>query len=336
MAKPYKRGNTYWARAQRNGREFRRSLKTSDYRVAQERQREWLKKLDAQAWGEKPQHTFEDAATKFIREHLPTLKPASARRYGVSLVHLTGHFGPDDIATIKSAKLSTFETARRSEGKSAPTIRRDLACLSSVLSSCEDWEWLDNGSNPVPSYLKRKAKRGLKESPPRRRYLTEREEINLLKEATPMVRAAIVLAIDTGLRREELFSLRWPQVDIPGRIIRTTTNTKSGRQRLVPLSNRAAQFLLQRPRHIASDWVIRHDDGRRLLQMEKGFKAAVRRAKLEDLRWHDLRRTAGCRWIQRDKKSMEQVSLLLGHSSIKVTETTYAFLSEEEAAAQNS
>jgi integrase len=48
--------------------------------------------------------------------------------------------------------------------------------------------------------------------------------------------------------------------------------------------------------------------------------------------WHDLRRTAGCRWLQRDGKTMEEVSILLGHSSVTVTENCYAFLEAETVA----
>jgi integrase len=45
------------------------------------------------------------------------------------------------------------------------------------------------------------------------------------------------------------------------------------------------------------------------------------------------RRTAGCRWLQRDGKRIEEVSILLGHSSVKVTEQCYAFLEAEQVAA---
>ena len=68
------------------------------------------------------------------------------------------------------------------------------------------------------------------------------------------------------------------------------------------------------------------------MQLNKGFKAAMRRAGITELQWHDLRRTAGCRWMQRDGKSMEEVSILLGHSSVLVTETRYAFLEGETVA----
>jgi integrase len=199
-----------------------------------------------------------------------------------------------------------------------------------MLTSCEDWEWIDG--NIVPAYLRRRSKRGLKEGAPRTRYLTEAEEAALLKAASPDVRQAIVLAIDTGLRREELFSLRWSQIDTQRGIITTTTKTKSGRARSVPLPERSRAAL---PKSVGVDdyVLINAETKKRYVQMNKGFKGAVRRAGIDHLQWHDLRRTAGCRWLQRDGKSIMEVSMLLGHSSVQVTEQRYAFLESERVAA---
>lgn len=334
MAGLYRRGRIYWGRAQRQGREYRRSLKTADRAVAERRFRAWRDELDASAWGEKPPRSFDEVAEKFIREHLTTLKPGGAKRYGVSLKQLALHFGGKVLQAIKSAELSSFETSRRQDGVSPSTIRRDLACLSSMFASAMEWEWIEDGGNPVPSYLKRRAKRGLREARPRTRYLNEDEETRLLEHATSEPRKAITLAIDTGLRREELFSLKWGQIDLLRGMITTTTLTKSGRERKVPLPPRAAQILAQFPRHLDCPFVLVNPETRtRYVQMNKGLKEAARRAKIVDLQWHDLRRTAGCRWLQRDRKSMEEVSILLGHSSVKVTEERYAFLESEAVAA---
>src|SRR6266567_107429 len=333
MAGLYRRGKVYWVRAQRQGREHKRSLQTTNRAIAERRFRVWLDELDAVAWGEKPRRTFEEAAEKFIREHLTTIKPGAAKRYGVSLKCLTEHFAGKTLDQITSAELSEFETKRRTQGVTAGTIRRDLACLSSMLTSAEEWEWIDDGKNPVPSYLRRRAKRGLKEAPPRTRYLTPSEEKQLLGSATSKVQRAIILAIDTGLRREELFSLQWRQVDLARSVIATTTRTKSGRPRTVPIPLRSARILEKLPRHLDCPYVLVNSDTQtRYVQMNKGFKAAMRRAGIADSRWHDLRRTAGCRWLQRDGKSMEEVSILLGHSSITVTEQRYAFLEGDTVA----
>lgn len=332
----YRRGKTWWARKGVDGRELRESLRTADRRVAERRYREWTERLDAIAWGERPRRPFLEAARRFIGEHLTTLKPSSARRYGISLKWLAEHFEGRFLDEITRDRLAEFEAWRRQAGASAPTIRRDLACLSSMLASCEDWDWIEEGRNIVPGFLRRRARRGLKEAPPRNRYLTEAEEAALLANASPAVARAIAAAIDTGLRREEMFSLTWPQVDFRRGIIATTRRTKSGRARPVPMPARTAQILAQLRASdstgIASLYVFRHEDGSRLVNMEKGLKAAARRAGVKDLRWHDLRRTAGCRWLQ-GGRSMEEVSILLGHSSVAVTEARYAFLEGEDVAA---
>lgn len=332
MAGVYRRGKVYWGRAQRQGREHRRSLQTADRRIAEKRFAQWIGDLEAIAWGDKPRRTFDEAAERFVREHLTTLKPASAVRYGVSLKNLALHFGGKMLDQIASAELSEFETRRRTDGVSSGTIRRDFACLSSMLTSCQDWEWIDDGKNPVPSYLRRRSKRGLKEAAGRTRYLTQQEEVRLLECASDHTWKAIILAIDTGLRREELFSLKWDQVNQSRGIVRTTTMTKSGRSRFVPLSDRARTILGTVTRYLDCPYVLVNPETRtRYVQMNKGLQAACRRAEIRGVRWHDLRRTAGCRWLQ-SGRSMEEVSILLGHSSVAVTESRYAFLEAESIA----
>src|SRR5689334_9747499 len=108
MAGLYRRGRVYWGRAQRQGREFRRSLKTSDRTVAERRFRAWRDELDAGAWGEKPPRSFYEAAEKFIRGQLTTLKRGGTLRYAVILKQLALHFGGKMLDKIKSAELSEF------------------------------------------------------------------------------------------------------------------------------------------------------------------------------------------------------------------------------------
>ena len=113
MAAIYRRGKRYWARAQRKGREYRRSLATTNRAVAERRFREWLEELDAIAYGDKPRRTWEEASERFIREHLPTIKRSAAVRYGVSLKHLDEQFAGKMLHQITSAEMSEFETKRR-------------------------------------------------------------------------------------------------------------------------------------------------------------------------------------------------------------------------------
>lgn len=287
--------------------------------------------MDAQAWGEKPPRPWPMVWERFMREHFPTIKPNSAVRYAVSLKNLSKVLDGKLIQQVTTALLSEFETLRRTEGASAPTIRRDLACLSCILSYCEEWEWVEDGKNIVPAYMRRRRRKGLKEAPGRTRYLSEEEEAALIANCSEPCRTAIAVSIDTGLREQELMSLKWEQVDFRQGTIKLSV-TKSGKERFAPLAQRSAQLLERRPRHFNSPFVFYHPDGKRYDRMTKAFKTARRKAKLKDVRWHDLRRTAGCRWLQRDGQSMQEVAAMLGHGSVAVTEKSYAFLDLQKTA----
>lgn len=335
MAGVYKRGATFWGRAQRDGKEYRFSLRTPNKRIAQERLQKWLGDMDAQAWGEKPPRPWPAVWERFMKEHFPTIKPSSATRYAVSLKNLSKVLDGKNIQHVTTALLSEFETLRRSEGATAPTIRRDLACLSCILSYCEEWEWIEDGKNIVPSYLRRRRRRGLKESLGRTRFLSMEEEAALLATCSEPCRSAVIVAIDTGLREQELLGLTWDRIDFRNGTIRTGTKTKSGRERYAPLAQRSAQLLERMPRHFKSPFVFYHPDGKRFARLNQGFEGAVRRAELKDVRWHDLRRTFGVRRLRGEgcrQASMEEVSTMLGHSSVTVTEKSYAFLDLEKTA----
>lgn len=329
-----------WARVARAGRERRFSLRTSDRKLAKERLDAWLKGVDDARFGLKPARSFDEAALKFIDEHLPTIKKRSGDRYIVSITNLTRVFKGVPIAKIESALLNDFVTQRRGdrnaqtgEKVTGATIRRDLHCLSSIMGMCIEWEWLD--VNPVPGFLRRMKRRGLKESEARQRYLTRDEERALLAAAAPYVADGIRFAIDTGLRKEEQFSREWKHIDLARNEVHVYGSTsKNSKNRRVPLLPRTRAIVKGLPR---SDlpFVFWHNDRarrrkpRRFLTMDRGLKAAARRAGIPDLRWHDLRRTCGCRLLQDHGLSIEKVSKWLGHSSIAITERAYAFLNVE-------
>lgn len=359
MAAIYRRGKIWWGRVQRQGHDLRQSLKTTAEGVARRRLKEWLDELERVAWGERPRRSFDDLALKFIDEHLPRLKPAAAKRYLVSIEALTDSFEGLWLDQVTGARIAEFEAARRRAGQripekwqgrrrpkplSAGTIRRDLACLSSMFGFGIEIEWCD--VNPVPVYLKRAKRRGLKEAPPRRRYLTFDEEQRLLAAAgdrhgSPDLVDAIALAIDTGLRREELLSLRRPTPVVSGEagpVLRLDRNaievtedtSKNSRARNVPLLPRARAILAQKPARLRSAYLlVNPETGERYKAMNKGLAGAAKRARIPPLIWHDLRRTCGCRLLQQYGMKMEEVSRWLGHSSVLVTERSYAFLEDE-------
>jgi integrase/recombinase XerD len=336
-----KRGQVWYGRIRRQGKEYEKSLETGSKAVARDRLNRWLEELKSADWGEKPRRTFDDAMRRFISEHLRLVKPSSADRYMTSLTHLIDHFAGLRLDEISSERLYKFEMARR-RNVEAPTIRRDMACLRKLYSCAETWEWI--GGNPVKAYLRGRGTE-LAENPPGNRVLTHQEEADLIASAIewwgrpktgerrPVPWHIIIpVAIDTGLRKQELFSLERSQLRLDREeVLVTAGKAKSRRDRSVPLLPRSRDLLTRWPSFLGKPWVFYRTDGNRYSARSpyvwESFQKIVRNAGIEDtLTIHDLRRACGCRLLRDRRMSMEEVSKWLGHSSIKVTEQVYAFL----------
>jgi integrase len=336
-----KRGEVWYGRIRRHGKEFERSLETGSKTVARERLGRWIDELKGAHWGEKPRRSFDETVLRYIKEHFPTLKPATARRYHASLQHLIDHFGGLALDEIGSEKLNAYQLKRRRQVQ-APTIRRDLACLRKMFACARAWEWTT--LNPAADFLAGHGK-GLKENQPRNRVLSHQEEADLIASAIEWSRRPrgderrpvpwhilIPVAIDTGLRKEELFGLQHrSQLKLDrAEIFIPWTGAKAGRDRAVPVLPRSRELLSNLPVYFGKPWVFHRADGQRYSPNSpyvwESFKKIARNAGIEDLTVHDLRRTCGCRLLRDLRMSMEEVSKWLGHSSIKVTERVYAFL----------
>lgn len=341
-----KRGRIWWYRFTYKGEPFEGSLETDDLTEARRRLAVRRQELIDTNWGKNPKRSFNDAAERFGLEHFKELKPKSAQRYYVSIANLLKTFDGVLLDDITSGKLNDFEQARKAQGVSQSTIRRDLACLSVIFSSAEEWEWISG--NPVKPFLRgRKKKKGLVEGEARTRFLSHEEEAEVLAHASPKAKKAIVFAIDTGLRLEEQKSLLVPDVHQGARELRIRAEvTKSTKARVVPLLPRVHQLLSEmlKVRDLRSPYVFTTNEGKRYSEGSPYFyeqlQKAVRRANkaraakglapMEHVEWHDLRRTCGCRLLQDRGFSMEEVCKWLGHSSVKVTERHYAFLTVRE------
>ncbi len=325
----YKRNGIWWAEKVYKGRRFRFSLETSSQREGQKRLAAKIEELTATHWGDKPRRSFAETAERFAEEHLPSLKPRSQQRYLTSLVKLSETFGDKKLDEISSGTLYEFEQMRYRGGAAKPTIRRDLACLSSLISFANTLEWID--INPVPAYMKARSKKGLKESAPKTRNLDHDEEGVLISRSDENLGEAIACAIDTGLRKEEQFSLMKHHIDLKRReIIVDATIAKNSKERRVPMLPRTFEIIRRRMMNMRSPYIFPATNGERYSERSnyilKRLKAAAKRAGIKPLIWHDLRRTCGCRLLQDHGMSMDKVRDWLGHSSVTVTEKSYAFL----------
>ncbi|MCB2212374.1 site-specific integrase [bacterium] len=210
------------------------------------------------------------------------------------------------------------------EGRSPATVNRYLAAVSHVLTVARDeWELCD--ANPVHRVKK------MKESQGRDRVLTADEQTRLLAAAEqhPFLHTAITLALATGARRAEIWKLNWSQVDFEQRHI-VLRQTKNDKPRILLLRGLALKQLkeLYANRQSAGDFVFHTASGNKSLDMRSAWRTALKKAKIQDFRWHDLRHTAITRMAKQGATLME-LQLYSGHSSAEMVRK-YAHLTESQ------
>jgi integrase len=168
---------------------------------------------------------------------------------------LCDHFAGRTFSQITPMLVEKFKKERlesetkRGAPRSPATVNRELAVLSRIFTLAADAGAA--ASNPCLRVRK------LRQDNARTRYLTPEEEARLMAalESRPLLRSIVVLAVNTGMRRGELLSLRWEQVDISHGVIQVV-NTKSGRGRVVPI-NSAAGRELEALRLVTGEYVFR-------------------------------------------------------------------------------
>lgn len=134
----------------------------------------------------------------------------------------------------------------------------------------------------------------------------------------PFLKAMIILALDSAMRLGEILKLRWADIDFDNGIISVlATNTKTERERLAPLSARARLELERLKEILPGDNPFPYKD------IKRSFATAKRLAGIEDLHFHDLRRTAITRWIQQGTP-LALAGKLGGHTQLQTTMKHYA------------
>ena len=128
---------------------------------------------------------------------------------------------------------------------------------------------------------------------------------------------AVVLALSTGARQQEIWGLRWPEVNLERGLI-TFTETKNNEFRSVPLEGHARELLLghSKIRRIDSDLVfpskknpvVRHD-------FRDPWNKALVVAEVEDFRWHDLRHSCAS-YLAINGVPMLTIAEILGHKTL--------------------
>ena len=267
---------------------------------------------------------FKEMVAEFLEKHASQCR--DPRSYADKTRVLLRAFQGKTLQEIGPKQIEHFIADRLAAGVSRATTNRMRAVLSKIFNCAIDWGYY-GGDNPI-----RKVKR-FAESPGRVRFLSADEAKILVGHAPRHLKPVLTCALHTGGRRREILRLRWEDIDLErGVLYFDQTNTKSGKQREVPLSPTLATTLRERRkvRAIGGDArkfvFTRH--GKRMQNIRTAFEKSRKRAGLgEDVTFHTLRHTFAS-WFMINGGDLYRLQNYLGHSTIALTQR-YAHLSPE-------
>lgn len=283
---------------------------------------------------ESKRHTVAELIDRYLTDVVPQKKDQrNPKKYLAWWKKKLGHLR---IAAVTPAVIveARDELARRpvqrdpSKKLSPASVVRHMAALSHAFSiAVREWQWLE--LNPFTRVSRPKEPRG------RVRYLADEERERLLDACKgsghPLLYAAVVLSLSTGARKGELLGLKWENVNLKaGRI--ALLDTKNGEHRGLPLAPHALQIMkeLRASRKDSIPWVFPGRGGRKPIDLQVPWEAAVRAANLQDFRWHDLRHSAAS-YLAMNGATLAEIAAVLGHRQLDMVKR-YAHLSPEHLA----
>ncbi len=302
--------------------------------------------------------------TSFITDHYEPWVTAERKAGKATVANIKAQFGPlfdkKPLPDITAWAVEKFKATRLRAGIKPTTVNRDLDRLRACLTKAVDWKMLP--ANPIST-----VKRSKGGASNRVRYLGADEENRLRSalaareeerrghrssgnawakargrkprhewapdEYTDHLAPLVLLAINTGLRRGELFGLTWKSIDIERRQCKVSAATaKSGRDRYIPLNTEALAVIKRlNLRADADGLVFPGTAGAALTHINRSWARLVKDARLDDFHFHDCRHHFASRLVM-SGVDLYVVKELLGHSDFAMTQR-YAHLSPEHKAA---
>jgi integrase len=317
-----KRSGVWWTCIRHNGRKIQKSLETPDRKLAKAIEAKIRTEIIEGKYYEKPigrEKSFKQLMERFMKEHAPKVSAGMQRSYASSLKHLIPFFGDLNLLSISRKKISRYKVLRLDEGVRPATVNRELAMLSKAFTlALEDWEWINGNDKPFSKISYEK------ENNERDRWLTDDEEKRLLGNCPEWLREIIIFALNTGLRQGELLSLEWSRVSLFRKTI-LIQKTKNGKPKTVPL-NRYAMDVIEpksekKVRRLNNDFVFVSSHGTRIDRhnLRRAFNSAIRKAEIEDFKFHDLRHCFCTKLAQRGV-DIYKIAKLAGHEDIRMTQ----------------
>jgi integrase len=242
-----------------------------------------------------------DLIRRYLVEVTPSKLSAETERLRLSKM-LRAALCDVSLADLTSAPVAAYRDARAREVKPG-TIARELSLLHNVIDVARR-EWGVGLPDNVVAQVRRIP---VKNARDRRLRPGELDRLvqALEKTRNGLIRPAIMLAIETGLRRGELLGLAWTEIDLDRRTAHLP-HTKTGYARTVPLNDHAVALLRAMPRTGPTVFPLT------AMSLKLAWNRLRIRAGMPDLHFHDLRHEAISRFAEMGLSTVE-LSVISGH-----------------------
>jgi len=279
-----------------------------------------------------------------------------------TLARIEGNFGDwydRPLEQINTWLVTNWRSKKLRAGAHKATVNRDISALKALISKAVEWDVIDQ--HPL-----RELKPLREDKTGATRFLSEREELCLRKALderqdrqraqrqayrkwqlarsqdplpslanatfTDHLKPIVILALNTGLRRGELFKLQRRDLDLTHRLLTVRgEDAKSGHTRIIPLNSEAHDAV--------HDWLHERENGDntyvfpsprtgiKLVTIKTAWQELMKLAKLQGFRFHDLRHTFASNLAMKGA-DLYSIKELLGHADVTTTQR-YAHLAPE-------
>jgi len=227
---------------------------------------------------------------------------------------LLREFGDIPLSAFSIKIVEQYQSKRLKDGRKPATVNKELATLKHMLHKAAEWGMVSEEA--IKGALKVKL---LQENNRRLRFLSKEESVSLINNCAKHLKPMVVTALNSGMRRGEIFGLTWERVDRKHGFIYLNTS-KNGERREIPINNTLrAQFEELALSNVDGHRFVFHEkDGKPYDSVKRSFKTACDDAKITDFHFHDLRHTFASQLVMAGV-DLTTLKELLGHKDIKMT-----------------
>ncbi|SHO56077.1 site-specific integrase [Vibrio quintilis] len=297
------------------------------------------------------------------KEYLPFLisrNPKTAQRLYKQMVSTFADYLDTSIPDISAFMMQKWVAKRKEDGRASATIAASFNALKGALSRAVEWGFIESHDlkkvkipkedNTRIRYLSVDEEKALlqaitdrnelirtkRDSANNHRQVRGRDEMMDLKSVrfVDHIEPIILLAMHSGLRKGELFSLEWSDINLERRYLTVKgTNAKSKKSRVIPLNETALNLLEGwRSQNPDKRYVFTNGyDDLPITDIKKAWLNLLADAEIKNFRFHDLRHHFASKLVMAGV-DLNTVRELLGHSDLKMT-LRYAHLAPEHKAA---